>query len=163
MFACTDNSLNQPLPQSTDPAEEEWDGPFAWIKEKGFSEGPTWKESVEMATAEARAAKEVRLRFRKAKVNESAISPSSALNGLEALGTADKTSKHTLPTGAYTHMPATNGAVSADEKIGPLAVDLAKAAVTVDVEAVQSAHDVQEINENPLAPATKEREMGERS
>ena len=163
MFACTDNSLNQPLPQSTDPAEEEWDGPFAWIKEKGFSEGPTWKESVEMATAEARAAKEVRLRFRKAKVNESAISPSSALNGLEALGTADKTSKHTLTTGAYTHMPATNAAVSADEKIGPLAVDLAKAAVTVDVEAVQSAHDVQEINENPLAPATKEREMGERN
>jgi hypothetical protein len=165
-FACTDNSLNCPLPQSTDPTEEEWDGPFSWIKEKGFAEGPTWKETVEMTAAEAKAAKEVRLRFRKAKVNENATSTSNALNSPEALTTTDKTPNHTLSPAASPQMSATNAAISADAETAnadPLAVDMEKAAVTVEVEAMQSAHDLQEGKENPLVPATKEAEKGERS
>lgn len=163
-FACTDNSLNCPLPQPTDPTEEEWDGPFSWIKEKGFSEGPTWNETVEMAAAEAKAAKEVRLRFRKAKANENATSTSNALNSPEALNTTDKSQKHTPSPAAS--MPATVAAVSADPKTvtaDPLTVDMPGTAVTVEVEAVQSAHDLQEGKERCHISATKEAEKRERN
>jgi hypothetical protein len=63
-------------------------------------------------------------------------------------------------------MSATNAAISADAETvnaDPLAVDMAKAAVTVEVEAMQSAHDLQEGKENLLVPAKKEAEKGERN
>ena len=140
-FACTDSSLTHPLPQSTGPDEEEWNGPFSWIKEKGFSEGPTWKETTEMTAAEAKAAKEVRLRFGKAKTSDNLTSTSPQVL------TTDPALTNNVKT------------MTAD----PSAVDLTKAVITVEMEAAQSTHDVHEMKENPLVPAAEKVNMGERN
>lgn len=53
-FSGTNDTLCRPLIESQDPDEKDWNGLFHWVKQQGFQEGPTWKETLAAAAAKAK-------------------------------------------------------------------------------------------------------------
>lgn len=112
-------SFNKPLPESADPEEKDWQGLTHWIRQKGYPEGPSWKEICAATAAEAKvkakaAAVRRKLVARMTELNAAlgsvaTATPLAASNAVDAprVDQSTKITKPPLEAATKKDMPAT--------------------------------------------------------
>lgn len=118
-FVKPNYSLNEPLP--TDPEEPNWRGLFHWAKQRGYPEGPTWKETVARTAAKAAADRALKIAIAEMKTKANvaltlkAIEPPQNVGNVSTKKLLPATSPETITARADTKTSVTLQAESAEK------------------------------------------------
>ncbi|KAF2621248.1 hypothetical protein BU25DRAFT_463854 [Macroventuria anomochaeta] len=144
-----------PLPESTDPKEKDWNGLAHWIRREGCPEGPTWEDTCAAAAVKAKAAKDRRLATKKANSNFNAALSRNAdtrnLRGMAALGAIKMPAEQA--TAATELTTTTTTSTMMETTIEGAAPEVSNSGISKDSEKTKVAGSNADVREDSAQPA----------